>query len=158
MSSLLLTLIIWRQSGKLRVMSTFSNFKTISVSVILLVASFSFIKTTLEIMKSSSRIDNLRAEVVVLEQNKEKLEKDLEEQRSREFIEKEAREKLNLIKPGEKIYVLDEEFENKLNNSLQMESGAALGDVAHNTSNVAGNVEGKKNYIKNLKMWQEIFY
>lgn len=67
----------------------------------------SLVKTIYRTYQSGKRLSTLGVEVESLEGEKETLEKILTERKSEEFLEKEAREKLNLVKPGETLVVLE---------------------------------------------------
>lgn len=103
-------------------------------------------------MKSNKRFEDLNSEVIRLEGEKVRLEGDLEYQVSEAFIEREAREKLNLIKPGEKIFVLDPAFESELNNDSRTRQGAALGTAIGAEEHQAG-----RGFKSNLQLWLEVF-
>ena len=78
---------------------------TILISVIILV---SLVKTIYKTFQSGKRLSILGVEVESLDKEKESLEKVLVERKSEDFVEKEAREKLNLVKPGETLVVIPE--------------------------------------------------
>lgn len=88
------------------------NIKYLVLSVLLLVASVSFLKTTLVILKSNQRFENLRDEVAELERERAYITEELEYQKSPEFVETEARNKLNMLKPNERVYVFEDESGN----------------------------------------------
>ena len=50
-----------------------------------------------------SQIEALKKEIQALEEKKEKLQAGIQESQSESFLEKEARERLNLKKPGEEV-------------------------------------------------------
>lgn len=77
-------------------------FITVLISVIVLI---SLLKTIYKTYQSGKRLSTLGVEVESLEKEKEDLEKILAERKSDEFVEKEARDKLNLVKPGETLVV-----------------------------------------------------
>ncbi|MFH1896116.1 MAG: septum formation initiator family protein [bacterium] len=52
------------------------------------------------------RLYETEAEIRDLKEKKALLEKDLRESQSRDFVEKEARERLNMVYPGEMVVVL----------------------------------------------------
>jgi len=60
----------------------------------------------LRLSKSSNRIKEAEQKVVALEKEKQELEKKEKYYASEEFIEEEARNRLNMAKPGETILVL----------------------------------------------------
>lgn len=82
-----------------------ASVKYIFFSALFALAAINFTRTTLNIIQSSKRLDRLRDEVVSLEEEKVSLEEDLEYRKSTYYIEMEARNKLNLIKPGEYVYI-----------------------------------------------------
>ena len=61
---------------------------------------------TLEIVKSSKRLDDVKDDISLLGQQKADLEKSIEYKKSGDFIEKIARNELNLAKSGESVYVI----------------------------------------------------
>jgi cell division protein FtsB len=67
--------------------------------------AFTFLGQQLTLMRLDSKYKELKAkEAAVLKEN-ESLKKTLEEVNSDSFIEREAREKLGLVKKGEIIYI-----------------------------------------------------
>jgi len=61
----------------------------------------------------SVRLEELEEEVKSLREKKALLERDLKESKSREFVEKEARERLNMVYPGEIVVIFPKEGEDK---------------------------------------------
>ena len=100
-----------------------SNIKYIVVSIVLLIASVSFLKTTLQIMKSNYRLDQLRTEVLDLEKNKSDLRKEVEYQKTDAYIEEEARNKLSLVKENEIVFVVDPELQKELSSGDVLSGG-----------------------------------
>lgn len=80
--------------------------KHITISVLLLVLSFGLIRSTFDVYKGSKRVGDLENEVLGLENKKKELEASIEYKKTNEYIEEKARNDLNLIKPGESIYVV----------------------------------------------------
>ncbi len=80
--------------------------KYILGSLILLFLAFGFVKSTTKVYQSSKRLGDFEKEVSDLENEKVKLEKEIEYKKTSEYIEEKARNELNLIKPGEKVYVI----------------------------------------------------
>lgn len=75
----------------------------------LVVAALAVINTTrtvMEIYLRSQRLEKSREEVAALGQEKQDLEKKLARAKTSEAIEDLARQKLNMIFPGEKILIL----------------------------------------------------
>jgi len=78
------------------------------------VLSVSFIRSTFHVFKSKDRLDEVNQEVAMLERERSQIEKDIEYCKSDEYIEEKARNELNLIKPGELVYVVSGgDIENK---------------------------------------------
>lgn len=79
--------------------------KSLAISAVLLLISTSFITGTLKVAQRGKRLIEAKKELTALQQEKELLEKEAEYRRSPEFVEKEARNKLNMVKPGEGVYL-----------------------------------------------------
>jgi cell division protein FtsB len=87
-------------------MSIPARFKHIAISILFIFAAINFTRTTLSAIQSSKRLDDIQREVKDLEEEKALLQEDIEYRKTTHFIEKEARNKLNMILPGEVVYVL----------------------------------------------------
>ncbi len=122
--------------GKISIMTNFKRLKYVILSGILLFASLSFAKTTFEIMKSNARLEELQAEVNLLAEEKELLEESLSYQKTAEYVEEEARNKLNMVKDGEEIYVIGDKLEEELAvaKARQLEQAAVAGDTDHRSN------------------------
>jgi cell division protein FtsB len=83
-----------------------SKLKYFIGSVLLLILSASFIRSSFDVLKSKDRLDNVDAEVIKLEEKKSYLEKEIALKKTDGFVEEVARNDLNLIKEGEKVYVV----------------------------------------------------
>lgn len=68
--------------------------------------TLSVMKKMWSIYKASGRLAREQAIVTQLENENKDLQQKITRAKSREFIEKEARDKLNLAKPGETVLVL----------------------------------------------------
>ncbi len=79
--------------------------KNIVISGVLLTLSVIFITGTLKVAQKGSRLIEAKKELEALERQKMALEQEAEYRKSSEFIEEEARNKLNMIKPGEEVYL-----------------------------------------------------
>lgn len=77
--------------------------------VLIVFAIVSVGRTTFDLLEKGKRIDEAEGKVEQLKKEQEQLLEAKEEVESDEFIEKEAREKLGLAKPGETVVVLPEE-------------------------------------------------
>jgi cell division protein FtsB len=111
--------------------------KYIFFSALLILAAVNFTRTTLNIIQRSKRLDELREEVASLESEKVNIKKDLEYRNSTDYIEKEARNKLSLVRPGEHIYISPLALSN-------MDDGEVLGSKGGE-------------YKSNLELWLELF-
>lgn len=60
-----------------------------------------------------AKLDEKMTELEKLERKNQDLKREIENAKSRDSIEREAREKYNLIKPGEKIYKIEVQNEEK---------------------------------------------
>lgn len=97
--------------------NTFRKYKYYIFSLIFIGFAISFIRTATNVTKNKKRLDELRNELTLLQQERKTLGDDIEYQKTNEYIEQEARNKLNLIKPTETVYVVDPEFSNYINQS-----------------------------------------
>lgn len=71
--------------------------------------SYNLLSQILEALKSGERLSTEADSLYKLEAKNKELKKRLEEVKSTQFIEKEARNKLGLSKPGETIIVIPDE-------------------------------------------------
>jgi len=87
-------------------MSMPAQAKYIILSVLFVTAAVNFTRTTLSILENSKRLDNVKGSVAELEARKIHMEEQLAYEKTNEFIEKKARNELNMVKPGEKVFVI----------------------------------------------------
>jgi cell division protein FtsB len=83
-----------------------ARIKYIALSILLIFGMFNFTRTTMDIIQTSKRLQNMQDNVQGLETRKKALERDLKYKKTSRFIEEEARNRLNMIKKGEKVLVL----------------------------------------------------
>ena len=74
-------------------------------SGLLIVFSLSFISQAVQVVQRAGRLIDVKGRLNEAIREKELLEKELAYKQSSEFVELEARNKLNMIKPGEEVYV-----------------------------------------------------
>jgi len=113
-------------------------------SVLLCILSISFIRSSFDVLKSKDRLDSVDAEVLKLEEKKLHLEKEIAFKKTDGFVEETARNDLNLIKEGEKVYVV------KWDKSADSEKDDAL------SANSVG-VENEKSNA-NWYSWYQLFF
>ena len=111
--------------------------RNIFITILFVVATINFTRTTLKVVESSRRLDELKVEVGGLEGQKEALEKELKYKKSDVFIEKEARNLLGFVKPGEHLFIVP------------------LSDGEKHTS---GNVLGEEEERSNPQLWMDLFF
>ena len=87
-------------------MSNKSKSRYILWSIVLIILSVSYVRSGLEVLKSKDRLDEIKSEVAHLEEEKNELKKEIDYKKTPEYIEEKARNELNLIRPGEKLYVV----------------------------------------------------
>jgi len=87
-------------------MSLFKRIKYVSVIVLLAVICIGIVKSTLGVFGGRQRFKELENEVFSLKSEKIQLEESIKYKETSEFIEEKARNELNMIKPGEKVYVI----------------------------------------------------
>lgn len=125
-------------------MSKTGRFKYFLGATLLLVVSISLLRSSFQVLKSKGRLDEINKEVLGLEKQKEQLEKEVEYKKTEEYIEEKARNELNLIKPGEKVFVV------------------VGGDEVKGSSQsvLSGSSERKKseNKEKNWYSWYKLFF
>jgi cell division protein FtsB len=80
--------------------------RNLTISVFLLILSIGLIRSSFEVFKGTGRMRDLENEVAGLQNKKKELEESIEYKKTEEYIEEKARNDLNLIKPGENIYVI----------------------------------------------------
>lgn len=80
--------------------------KYILISILFILASINFTKTALEILENSKRLDNLSQEVDQMREEKQDYTNKVAYKKTDEYVEEKARNDLNLIRPGEKVYVV----------------------------------------------------
>lgn len=129
-------------------MSIPANIKYILLSLVFALATINFTRTTLEILKSSQRLEDVNSEVAVLGAKKEQLEKDLQFAKTDEFVEEKARNELNMVKPGEQVFVV----------SKAVSSGAEVKGV-ENTVNLPQKASKNSGQgFENAKRWFELVF
>jgi len=82
------------------------RFKYIIFTLLLLLATYSLYRTYQDVRGKAVKIDDLANNVNKVEEENSKLREDIAVSKTREFIEKEAIEKLGLVKPNQKIIVI----------------------------------------------------
>ena len=78
------------------------------ISLVLLVISANFIKSTVDVLNSRKRLEDALEKEESLTFERDSLKKRIEYKKTGEYIEESARNELNMVKPGEKVYVMDE--------------------------------------------------
>jgi cell division protein FtsB len=71
----------------------------------------SYVSPLQDIVENRSRIASLRAEIEEVERENAAKERAVEELQTPEGVERAARERYGMIKPGEKVYMVPEEEE-----------------------------------------------
>jgi len=125
-------------------MSKSSRSKYFIGVVLLLAAAASFIRSSHDVLKSKDRLENVTADVQKLEEKKARLEQEVNFKKTNEYVEEKARNELNLIKEGEKIYVV------KWDKSTELQKE----DVLSTTD--AGGVDTK--VVSNWYSWYLLFF
>ncbi len=90
----------------INVMSKLKQFKYILLTALFLALSVGFIRSTFNILKSKERLDDVQKEVAEMEKQARDLNADIEYKKTDAYIEEKARNDLNMIKPGEQVYVV----------------------------------------------------
>jgi len=87
-------------------MPRIQSLKHTTISVILVVLSIGLIRSSIAVLQSGKRLEDLKKEVRALVMKKAELERSIEYKKTGEYVEERARNDLNLVKPGEKVYVI----------------------------------------------------
>ena len=128
-----------------------SHVKYLILSALFIFASVNFTRTTLEILKSSQRLDDLKDEVNELGIQKSQLNNEIEYKQTDDYIDEIARNDLNLVKPGEKVYVIQgdslEAGDSGVNSDVSVLSGFA--DRTKESSDIADS---------NAYQWYKLFF
>lgn len=123
------------------------QFKYVALIVLFALASVNFTKTALEIVNNSKRLDSLHYEVSSLKQEKADLDSIVAYKQTDQYVEEKARNDLNMIKPGEKVYVLEK---------ISVESGEFSPEAVR--KGVATSVLGASATDEsNLSSWLKLF-
>ena len=93
--------------SKLILMFVSARLKYVVLTILFTVAAINLTRTTLEIFKSSKRLGDLDAEVSELQKERQQLEESIGYKGTDVYVEERARNDLNLIKPGEHVFVVD---------------------------------------------------
>lgn len=120
-----------------------AHVKYIVLSLLFTIATVNFARTTLSIVESSKRLDALKNEVSALEETKVALERELDFKSTDSFIEEEARNKLNLIKPGEEVFVMPVDKSSRTITSQVLSATTEVDSVGTQS---------------NFKKWVELFF
>lgn len=78
------------------------------LTLLAIIFSANLVKSVLETRANLGRLDRLKKEVSTLASGVESLKKEEEYKKSPEFLEREARDKLGLVKKDEKLLILPE--------------------------------------------------
>ena len=120
--------------------STIKLFTTFAPLIIGGIFLFNVAKTSIDIGQKSKRVTSLEKEVADLTNQKATLEKDLAGANDPAVIEREARDRLQMIRPGEKIVIMP---------------GQANVENLSNTENVPGQNVSSGPYFKE---WYELIF
>jgi cell division protein FtsB len=75
------------------------------IIIIALIAAFNFYQNMVRLNQIENEIDKIEAQIARAEAENEELKEKIENSNSYEYIEEVAREKLGLVKPGEKMFI-----------------------------------------------------
>ena len=132
-------------------MSSTNRFKYILGIIFFTVLSVNTIKSASNVLKSKDRLDQVNKEVAMLEDEKRQIEEEIEFKKTDEYIEEKARNDLNLIKPGEKVYVVKSSEEEAAGDVLS-ETNAPNPEPEETTE------DSQENKNKNWYSWYRLFF
>lgn len=121
--------------------------KYIILTALFILASVNFTRTALEILENSKRLDNLGQEVEELEAEKKDYTNRVAYKKTDEYIEEKARNDLSMIKPGEKVYVVPQEFK-----GISLES-KVLGQKTTPQKLFLGKLDPESNIVKWIRLF-----
>jgi cell division protein FtsB len=78
----------------------------ILISLVLVIISANFVKSSLDALGSKNRLEEALEKEKALTVERDGLQKQVEYKKTAEYIEESARNELNMIKTGEKVYVV----------------------------------------------------
>ena len=128
-----------------------SHVKYLILSALFIFASVNFTRTTLEILKSSQRLDDLKDEVNELGIQKSQLNNEIEYKQTDDYIDEIARNDLNLVKPGEKVYVIQGDNLEADDSGVDSES-SVLGEIADRAN------KNSEISDSNAYQWYKLFF
>ncbi len=137
--------------SKITNMTILSKLRYVFIPTLLILASISLTRTTVDIVNSSKRLDDLKKDISTLEEEKVDLSKSIEYKNSDAYVEKIARDELNMVKDKEKLFVVkvnNEEKESKVveNNVLSVSIKREKEDLT------------LANRSENIKSWFRLFF
>jgi len=148
-------------------MSVPAHIKYIILGGLLLGATFNMFSTTKKIMQISKRLEESKKEVLSLKSQKEELEDQIKYKKTQSFIERVAREKLNMILPNEEIYLYsndtfiadgvpsgESQQENIDGGTTREEASVVLSDKDSVEQNLSRNVRRQRN----LEAWKNLLF
>ncbi|MFH1899346.1 MAG: septum formation initiator family protein [Patescibacteria group bacterium] len=94
-------------------MSKLKQFKYILLTALFFALSVGFIRSTFNILKSKERLDDVQKEVAEMGKQVRDLNVDIEYKKTDAYIEEKARNDLNMIRPGEQVYVVVDSGKNE---------------------------------------------
>ena len=124
-------------------MSVPAYIKFIILSVLFIAATINVTRTTFNILRSSERLEITKEEISQLEKEKESLEHELAYKNTDEYVEEKARNDLNMIRPGEKVFVVPNILGKQ--NSL-------------NKQKINDSVNTDNSKKSNAEMWIDLFF
>lgn len=124
-----------------------ARIKHIVLSILFIIASINFTRTTLDIIKSSKRLDTIKNEVSLLDQEKQQMETAIEYKKTDAYVEEKARNDLNMGKLGEKVYVV-----------LGMDSTKDTKVLGTSTAKNEISVSNIVRWKQNLHGWYALFF
>jgi cell division protein FtsL len=75
------------------------------IAIIAVIAAFNFYQNMTRMTQIENKIKKIEAEIAETEAENEQLQKQIQNSDNEEYIEEVAREKLGLVKPGEKLLI-----------------------------------------------------
>lgn len=131
--------------------------KNILFSGLLLILSVSSVVSTINILKRGERLIEAKRQLEALQQQKDYLEREAEYRKSPEFVEQEARNKLNMTKPGEEVYLKPKILGDDLLGAEDARTNELFGSKAGKTFDGSGKSDSPDLTVQKATIFTRLF-
>lgn len=138
-----------------------ADIKRFLLSLFFVGVSAHILFTVYKITQNNKKLEESRAEVLKLETKKENLENQVSYKKTRDYVERTAREELNMSRLGEEIYLYPRDLELKsgLESEVEKEEEQKKDVIGvARKSVVNGKMSDWERYSQNLGAWKNILF